>query len=185
MNALANPFQPFTSAEFHKMVRRGAFNDMRVELRRGMIVKMSPKHLPHVQVQADLVMAFGLAIKAARLDWKVGVDATVSFGSGFDPDGDIVLYDLTLVADKTGPITPSGVKLVVEVADTSLDDDMGEKRDDYARFGLAEYWVADVNAKLVHMHAEPRNGAFAKIDRKTLSEPLAMLTRPDIVVQIA
>lgn len=167
------------------MARRGAFDDLRVELRGGMIVKMSPKHIPHALVQEDLIFALKLTIQSAGLPWRVATETSVAFGEGFDPMPDIVVYDLSMIADQQGAIDPAAVKLIVEVADTSLDDDMEEKRDDYARFGLTEYWVADVNAKLVHMHAEPRNGVFAKTDRKTLSESLAMLTRPGIVVQIA
>lgn len=184
MNALVGPFQPFTSAEFHKMARRGAFDDLRVELRRGMIVKMSPKHVPHVMVQEDLTFALKLALRAARLDWRVGSEGTVAYGDGFDPMPDIVVFDPALLRDPRGPVDPRAVKLIVEAADTSLEDDMGEKRDDYAKAGLVEYWVADVNSKDVHMHASPQKGAFTRIDRKRLDEPLAMLTQPTIAAQI-
>lgn len=185
MNAVAKPFQPFTSAEFHKMARRGAFDDLRVELRQGMIVKMSPKHIPHSLVQKDLIFALKLAIRAAGLPWRVATETSVSFGEGFDPMPDIVVYDLSAVADPAGPIDPRAVKLVVEVSDSSLDDDMGEKRGEYASFRLCEYWVADVSAKTVHMHANPRNGAFVKVEQQTLSKPLEMLTQPGVVAQIA
>jgi Uma2 family endonuclease len=184
MNALAKPYQPFTSAEFHKMARRGAFDDIRVELRRGMLVKMSPKHVRHLQVQADLTFALNLAIRAAGLSWTVGSEGTVAYGQGFDPMPDIVVFDPALQTAEDGPLAPPWVKLVVEVADSSLEDDMGEKRDDYARFGLVEYWVADVNAKVVHMHAAPVNGAFTKVTQAKLTDALAMLTQPQIVAQI-
>ena len=185
MNALSKPFQPFTSAEIHKMARRGAFDDIRVELRRGMLVKMRPKHVRHIQVQADLAFALGLAIRAAGLSWRVGNDGTVSYGQGFDPAPEIVVFDPVLLTDAEGPLSPVSVKLIVEVADTSLNDDLGEKREDYARFGLVEYWLADVNAKVVHMHAEPKNGALARMTTVNLTDPLAMLTQPNIVAQIA
>lgn len=185
MNAPLHQFQRFTTAEFHKMARRGAFNDIRVELRRGMLVKMSPKHVPHTLVQEDLTFALKLAIRAAGLPWRVGTEGSVSFGEGFDPMPDIVVFDPALLRDPQGMINPEAVKLIVEVADSSLEDDLGEKRDDYARFGLAEYWVADVNGRTVHMDADPKGGAFASTKKVSLAEPLAMLTHPAVIAKIA
>ncbi|MGJ3250632.1 MAG: Uma2 family endonuclease [Elainellaceae cyanobacterium] len=40
-------------------------------------------------------------------------------------------------------------QLVVEIASTSLDDDLGRKRLLYERLGVREYWVVDVNAREV------------------------------------
>jgi Uma2 family endonuclease len=40
-------------------------------------------------------------------------------------------------------------QLVVEIASTSLDDDLGRKRLLYEQLGVAEYWVVDVVAKEV------------------------------------
>lgn len=184
MNAVAKPFQPFTSAEFHKMARRGAFDDLRVELRRGMLVKMSPKYLPHVVVQEDLTFALKLAIREAGLGWRVASEGSASLEEGFDPMPDVVVYDPELISDPKGAINLEAVKLIVEVADSSLADDMGEKRDDYARSGVVEYWVADVNAKVVHMHTDPRDGAFQKLETRRLDEPLLLLTHPTLVAKI-
>jgi Uma2 family endonuclease len=184
MNALLKPSQRFTTAEFHKMARRGAFDDIRVELRRGMMVKRSPKHLPHGMIQGDLVFALKLAVDRAGLNWKVLTETSVSFMDGFDPMPDIVVIDPRLIANPEGTINPEAVKLVVEVADSSLDDDMGEKREDYAASGLAEYWVADVRAKVVHMHARPEGAAFASVRALALSGALELVTQPGIVAKI-
>lgn len=184
MNALLKPSQRFTTAEFHKMGRRGAFSDLRVELRRGMMVKMSPQHIPHSGLRSDLMFALKLAIEQAGLDWEVHAEASVSFMDGFDPMPDIVVFDMALITNPEGTINPEAVKLIVEVADSSLDDDMGEKRVDYAISGLAEYWVADVRAKIVHMHAQPVGEAFAVVRTASLSEALTLITQPDITAKL-
>jgi Uma2 family endonuclease len=184
MNALAKTHPPFTSAEFYRMADKGAFSGFRVELRRGAIVKMSPKWYAHASVQSDLMFALKNAIDAAGLGWKVVSEATVNFGGGFEPMPDLVVLDPSLLSSENGPISPASVKLVVGVADTSLDDDMGEKREDYATSGVAEYWVADVSAKQVIRHAAPKGSAFGTELPTPLSRPLAMLTAPTIVAQI-
>lgn len=168
------------------MNAQGAFRGMRVELRRGMILKMSPQHIPHAQLKADLQYALKAAIDKLGLPWKVLAEATVSYRGGFEPMPDIVVVDLAVLPED-GPIPPAAVRLIVEVADTSLADDMGEKREDYARGGLAEYWVADVAAKAIIRHAgsDLQNARFKQQEAPlAIDQPIAMLTRPAVVARV-
>lgn len=71
------------------------------------------------------------------------------------------------------------------LTDATLSDDIGEKREDCARGGLAEYWVADVQAKIVIRHAQPSDGAYLNEAAPVpLSQPLAMLTQPKVVAKV-
>lgn len=47
------------------------------------------------------------------------------------------------------------VKLVAEVADTTLEKDTQLKADLYARLGIPEYWVIDLNGRTVIQHRQP------------------------------
>lgn len=131
------------------------------------------------------MFALNDAVKRAGLAWQVLNEVTVNFGDGFEPMPDLVILDASLIEDASGPATPGAVKLVVEVSDATLEDDMGEKREDYAKAGVAEYWVADVKAKQVVRHANPKDGKFQTEERIALSEPVAMLTVPGVVAKIA
>jgi Uma2 family endonuclease len=51
--------------------------------------------------------------------------------------------------------------LVVEVADTTLAFDLRTKVPLYARSGIPEVWVIDVNERAVHVFREPGSGGFA------------------------
>ena len=51
---------------------------------------------------------------------------------------------------------PTTAVLVVEVADTSLATDRGEKAQLYAAAGIADYWVVDLNSRLVIVHRDPQ-----------------------------
>lgn len=183
MNALVKTHPPFTSAEFYKMANKGAFAGLRVELRRGMILKMSPQYYPHASVKDDLTMALKSAVARAGLMWRVISEVSVSFAGGFEPMPDIVVFDPAMLPDASGPIPGAAMKLIVEVSDSTLADDMGDKREDYAQAGLAEYWVADVAGKLVHRHAGPAGAGYARQETLALGEPLAMLMRPDVVAR--
>ena len=104
----------------------------------------------------------------------------------FQPVADIVIWDPTLApADLTGPIPGDAVKLVIEVADASLADDLGEKLEDYASAGVAEYWVADVQARQVLRHDGPGDGRFARRAPAPLDAAIDALTIPGLSVTLA
>jgi Uma2 family endonuclease len=179
MNAPHRAPATFTNAEFERLVRSGGLGDTRVELRRGMIVKMSPQYYPHADVKLRLTLALIAALKSAGLDWQVHNEVSVAFGNGFEPMPDIVVWDRARVpADLSGPIPASAVKLIVEVSDTTLGDDLGEKLEDYAHAGLAEYWVADVQGRLVLKSCEPQAQGYGQRHSGRFGETIASLVYP-------
>ncbi|MGH6951887.1 MAG: Uma2 family endonuclease [Vitreimonas sp.] len=177
MNAPHRALATFTNAQFERLVRSGGFGDMRVELRRGMIGKMSPQFYQHAHVKAELMLALGAAIEKAGLGWRVFSEASVAFGVGFEPMPDIVVFDPgSIPANLDGPIPAGAVKLIVEVADSSLGDDLGDKLEDYAAGGLTEYWVADVQGRIILRHTGPQTGGYAKREPAYFGETIAALT---------
>jgi len=179
MNAPHRALATFTNEQFERLVRSGGFGDMRVELRRGLIVKMSPQYYPHAHVKAVLSFALATAIRDAGLGWDVLNEVSVAFGGGFEPLPHVVVFDPAAIpANLSGPIPASAVRLIIEVADSSLADDLGEKLEDYAAGGLAEYWVADVQGRIVLRHAGPQKSAYAKREPARFGEAISALTQP-------
>lgn len=173
----------FTNAEFDRLVRSGGLGDVRVELRRGMILKMSPQHLRHGRVKRLLAEALKVTL-AANLPWLVEQEVTVDFGTDFAPLPDIAVWDPTsLPAEpEDGAIPASAVRLVVEVSDHTVKDDLGDKREEYAKCGLAEYWVADANARVLHQFS---GAGFATQKATPFGERIVWFTRPDLIVDTA
>lgn len=60
------------------------------------------------------------------------------------------------------------VGLIVEIAVTSLKKDLGPNLERYARSGVPNYWVADVNGQKLHIHSRPRvignRGEYERVD---------------------
>lgn len=153
----------FTSAEFERLVRSGGFGDARVELRRGMIVKMNPQFAKHARAKRLLAKAIEAALGAVAPDWIVDQEISVAFGGDFRPMPDIVVWDPRAVpSDFDGPIPAKAIKLIVEVSDSTLSDDVGEKLEDYAAAGVAEYWVVDVKGRQILQHVGPTGGTYAE-----------------------
>jgi Uma2 family endonuclease len=67
------------------------------------------------------------------------------------------------------------VLLLIEVADSSLEQDLGEKAKLYAEHGIPEYWVVAVEAEQVHIHRLPDKGQYQSIqaiDKSALISPI-------------
>lgn len=169
-----------TDAQYEDMTRKGAFAKVgRVELRGGVVVEMSPVHLNHSTAFGALYLAVAGFLRGAGDGLAVNGEVSIRFGQGFQPTADLVIWDTSRVArDLDGPLPGEAVKLVIEVADASLADDLGDKLADYAAAGLAEYWVVDVRARVIHCCAEPDQGAFKRRAVVRFGEPVTAVTIP-------
>ena len=65
---------------------------------------------------------------------------------------------------RRGRPTAADVLLIIEVAKTSRDYDLGEKADLYAAAGIREYWVVDIVELRLVIHREPRRGRYRSIE---------------------
>jgi Uma2 family endonuclease len=72
--------------------------------------------------------------------------------------------------------------LIVEVADTTLDFDLGQKRTLYSGAGIAEYWVIDVKPKnLIRFVQEGKELVESPIS----SSKISATGFPDVSIDLA
>jgi Uma2 family endonuclease len=145
----------FSVAEYGRMLDAGAFQDMRVELVEGELVRMSPAHSAHGRLHSRLH-----ARLAAVLE-KAGISCAIDLASVAGPDT-VLGPDIAALAPgaaESGMVDASDILLAVEIADSSLGRDLGEKQRAYARAGVPHYWVVDVEAGVTHaMSSAAENG---------------------------
>ncbi|HEX8555516.1 MAG TPA: Uma2 family endonuclease [Sphingomonas sp.] len=161
------PFAGFTATEFLRVVDSGALGDCRVELVQGEIVKMMPSYLAHgeanMRVGASLLPLFaGTARVAVDLMIVTGVDT-------------IRAVDLAVVrpdAPSDRPVSPADVILAIEIAASSLAQDLGAKLVDYAAAGIATYWVVDLESQVVHAMRSPEGDTYRNRQVVRFGEPL-------------
>jgi Uma2 family endonuclease len=150
-----------TLAEYDAMIAADAFaplGDRRIELIHGEIREMNPPGPTHETI-IDRLNEWS---NQPGLWGKIFVRVQNSIGlpnvdSAPQPD-----LAWTPRNDFTGQ-RPSAkdVLLLIEVAESSLLYDLGEKLALYASAGIAEYWVVDLVGWQVHVMREPRPGHFA------------------------
>jgi Uma2 family endonuclease len=168
--------------DYHRMAESGILQpDERVELLEGQIIQMAAKGTAHSAAVTRIDRLF-----RNRLGDRVllRLQDPVRLNDFSEPEPDVaVVHPNTLFYEDHHPI-PSEVFLLIEVADTTLKFDREVKAPAYARSGIAEYWVLDVNGRKLHVYRAP--GADGYQSEAILSEGLtvAPLAFPECVIAV-
>jgi Uma2 family endonuclease len=80
---------------------------------------------------------------------------------------------------------PQDLRLVVEIADTSLSFDLKVKTALNARAGVPEYWVLDVTSRRLPVHRNPRSGTYADVAAYSEHESASPLAAPQAQFRVA
>jgi len=79
--------------------------------------------------------------------------------------------------------TVGDVLLVIEVADSSLAYDCGEKAELYAAAGIADYWVVNLPGRCVEVRRDPQGGRYRSQRAFAGGEELRPLAVPEAVLR--
>ncbi len=145
----------------------------------GVIVEQGPMNPPHA-------ITLGLVEEAIRTalgpGWWLRNQMPLILGLDIDPEP-----DLAIVAGRPRDFTghPTTAELVVEVADTSLDFDTDDKKLLYARAGIRDYWVVDINARQLLVYRDPQAGDYANQQTFSSTDAVSPLAAPTAVVRVA
>lgn len=175
----------FTVDEYYKMAEVGILRpDERVELIEGKIIEMpaiGPRH------------AFNVRRLSRLFNDRVGDRAEVhsqspiKLADGAEPQPDVAVVHLDPSEPKAyesrHPMTGETL-LVIEVADTTLDYDLGEKALMYARHEIIEVWVVDLQGHDVVVHREPRPDGYVNVRTMTPGESINPLAFQDVTFTI-
>jgi Uma2 family endonuclease len=74
---------------------------------------------------------------------------------------------------------PRDVFLLIEVSDSTLDYDRGEKAGLYAQAGIAEYWVVNIPLRCIEVFRDPHGGTYRTLQSFSVGETVRPLAFPD------
>lgn len=142
----------WTLEEYHRLLDLGAFApEVKVELVDGEIVEKMSAKPPHSNTVAQLgdILArlFGSGFHA-REEKPVTI-------VGSEPEPDVAVIVGTRAGFFARHPGSEDIALVVEVSDTTLPFDRGQKASLYARAGVRELWIADLNGRRLLIHRGP------------------------------
>jgi Uma2 family endonuclease len=169
--------------DFDRMVARGAFVDLeplKVELIYGELRFTNPAGPVH-EVEIEYLTNRSYA-NTQRDEVAIRVQSSISCGD-HRPEPDLV-WSRRMPAKRIRP-THADVLLLIEVSDSSTDQDLGEKARLYAEHDIPEYWVVDIHSEQVHVHRTPSDGTYQAIQSFGKSAFTSPMCQPAATLSLA
>lgn len=141
----------WTRVEYDRLIELGAFRPgEHLELVGGALLVREPQGGPHFTaiglIEDVLSRAFGAG-------WTVRAQGPIALDEDSEPEPDIAVVPGTRRDHSRAH--PSHPVLIVEVADSSLAFDRGDKGSLYARAGIADYWILNLIDRVLEVYREP------------------------------
>ena len=160
------PRRAFSVRDIERMVEVGLIDpDERFELIGGEIVPMSPKGMRHERLKVWLNRQIATLLPD-NCDFAPETTLRLSPDTYVEPD--FVVYERSVGLEG---LCGDTALLVIEIGDTSLAYDQGQKAALLAGFGVAELWVIDVARLSTRIHRDPTpTGYRSVVDRDSATE---------------
>ncbi len=168
----------FTVDEFCRMGEAGIFGEEpRLELIEGEILEMSPVGIRHMSCvnRASALFAGRLAGRA-----MFSVQNPVLLSNDTMPQPDIVLAKPRENFYSDRRISPEDTLLVLEVSDTTLRYDRKRKMPLYAKWGVPELWIENLENDVVLVFRDPGLSGYANALTLRRGESISLVAFPQI-----
>jgi Uma2 family endonuclease len=174
------PRKIWTREEAHALVDLGFPNAEKLELIEGELIdRMGKKHLHNLWqtlILEWLHQQFGPEF--VQMESSIYVSPDDNLLSEPEPDLIVTAHS---IRDYRDNVTPSEIRLIIEVSDSSVSLDLGKKAGLYARAAIPEYWVVDIPDRLVHVHRDPAQDHYTSIVKYAFAHDIAPIAKPDAV----
>ena len=173
---------PISAEEYLRMGEAGVFApEARLELIEGEILEMAPIGAPHGGLVARLLRLF---VQRAGPSAVVWAQSSVVISDHSVPQPDLALLK-PRKDDYMGSLPGSSdVLLALEVSDSTLRFDLRRKAPLYARCGIAELWVVDVNERVLHVFRGPAKDGYRNTFAAKAGESVACAAVPQVAVEV-
>lgn len=162
-----------TVEQYHEMLQAGVLHEGdKIEFLEGYLVEKVGHNPPHDSAITFVEEALGAFLPKA---WFIRIQSSVTLSrSEPEPDLAVVLAPRRRY-EKKHP-GPRDIGLVIEVADSTLEDDRELKCLVYARDRLPIYWIVNLPERQVEVYTEPRSGKTPHYRRREVYPETASVT---------
>jgi Uma2 family endonuclease len=171
----------FSGAHYDELWNRGFItsND-RVELLDGHFIKKPESTPQHNYALLELYQNVMIPFQNRALTVCRG---TIQLPQDGRPDPDITLFKFETPRDRL-PL-PKDIYLVIEVSDSTLARDRDVKLELYARDGIVEYWIVNLEQNQLEVYRDPDGTRYATSFTVKNVVPTACLAFPDDAIEWA
>jgi Uma2 family endonuclease len=173
----------FTVDEYQRMGQTGILPGTdRVELIDGEVLAMTPIGPRH---NATVDRATRFFVTQAADAAIVRVQGAVRLDLYSEPEPDVVLLRPREDFYASAHPGPADILLVIEVAESSIEQDRDVKAPLYARARIVEYWLVDLNEDVITVYRSPRDGVYRVVHRVSRADTLTPLMLSACEVPVA
>ncbi|MEM6677729.1 MAG: Uma2 family endonuclease [Pseudomonadota bacterium] len=171
---------PLHRAAVELLIAHGALpNGGRSEWIDGSFVPMTPANAPHASAIPRLSAAIIAALGQSR---QILADAAFFVAEDTMLAPDLLVLPLALdLFDAVG----ADADLVIEVSQATLSIDLHLKAGRYAQAGVPDYWVVDLDHRLLHVHRGPSDDGFADVTAHPWETPVTALRLPALTLTLS
>lgn len=177
------PLRLWTVTEYHRMAELGILLPQEpVELIAGQILKkMSPQGTLH---------ATAITLTRVVLEQKLGksvlvrTQLPVTLSDRSEPEPDIALVIPDILRYLEHHPKPSEIYLLIEIADSTLKTDCELKAKEYAKDGIKDYFVLDLNNRKLHVFRTPTPEGYQEKMILHETDSISPLEFPDITLLV-
>ncbi|MEG3845678.1 Uma2 family endonuclease [Microcoleus sp. herbarium19] len=172
----------FTVQQYHLMSEAGILReDERLELIEGEIIQMAAIGTRHASCVNRLARRFSLIPEDLA---TFAIQNPIQLTERTEPQPDVVLLQPRADYYATAHPIPSEVLLLVEVSDSTVNFDRDVKVPNYARSGIQEVWLWNLEANCLEVYREPTANGYTSIQRFERGEIVSPLAFPDFQVSV-
>ncbi len=157
------PVHRFSVEEYQRMGQLGILTeDDRVELLEGWIVPKMHRNPPH---DGTIEIFQRWLVRVLPLGWNCRIQSALVTADS-QPEPDLVIVRGDPVERLRRHPGPDDVGLVIEVADTTLETDRGDKSRIYARANVPCFWIVNLIEQQIEVRTEPTGPRRRPVFRK-------------------
>ncbi len=165
--------------DYHLMIESGVLNNRSVELLEGEIIEMSPEGPLH-RFTNDTVAEY--LRELLRGQAKVFEAHPITL-SNSEPEPDIAVVRLPNSNYLTHHPYPEDIYWLIEISNTTLEEDLGRKKKIYANAGINEYWVINLKTKEIIVFREPSGNDYKT--KFTVNEgTISPISFPELQIEV-
>jgi Uma2 family endonuclease len=166
----------WTLDDYHQLIDSGLLAGRRVQLLEGQLIEMPPMNSPHIGAMKYLYRVFVLELGDRVSSQTPIIIPARDDRPASEPEPDV------FVSEPGAPLKPriEQVALIIEVSDSTVQNDRAHKVTLYRAAGAPEVWLVDLQQHVVHVY---RRGHPE--DRYRASSHLAPLCAPQLAIDVA
>jgi len=171
----------FTREEVERLDETGVFAGQRYELIDGDLVDKMGQNPPHVSAIQLLLECLAKFFAVGMIRVQHPMEAAPGDRERSLPEPDVAVLRERKIEHESRHPRGDEMLLVIEVSDTTAAFDRSRKASLYARAGVPEYWVLDLNARMLVVHREPDGTQYRQTFLHAPEETVSFPSRSESV----